>query len=821
MDMPYQKTNSGIVRSLEHTAHLSLNQIDLMAAIYQFTEHGIVILDANESFYHFFSIKQYDIIDPLLYSEHTNPSKHTAILQKLYDQARYGESIHETFLAAPINRLHKWIQLDASPYHAELGSSVYLAFHTDISQYKDMQLAYEYEREFYQRSPESVTEYIFEYDLAKDILSIFSPQSENSLYKQPACLQSFHLDRFIKSSNADLIFHPDDYPTMQNVLLQKSSKESEFRADFTGSGHYSWYQFKTCSRPDNNETVPQRILGTFWNIDFLKKGKQPSIKTQQMETILRSMIERIILDDYDYIAFWDTCSDHYIIFTHNNITTPMPLLSGEHFTEELERYIRNFVTAQDKKETLSRIRLPIILSELERCGEYSIYNSIIENDEISYKELRFIFMDPEQKTVFLTRKDITRIHKEEEQKSKTLKKALSAAEAANDAKTNFLSRISHDIRTPMNAIIGMTAIASYKHTDPDMVKYCLERINEASRYLMTLINDILDMSKIESGKMQLRKSYFDMHQFLSNIESIAGQQAFDYGINFTASIDSSVRHIYIGDSLRLNQIMINLLSNALNFTQSDGSVNFNIKEVRRSTSQAELVFTIKDNGCGMSKDFQKIMYHPFEQEATGNARNQVGTGLGLSIVRNIVELMNGNILAESEPGCGTTFTVSLPFDIPDIKEELSLVNAYSLWNDSGKALDEIDLHQFFGLRILLVEDNEINLEIAEIFLKDSGFLVDSAKNGQEAIEKYALSKPNTYFAILMDIRMPVVDGLTATKTIRGMHKEDSMTIPIIAMSANAFEEDKQQARQAGMTGYLVKPVSREKLLRLLNYIIIM
>ena len=396
---------------------------------------------------------------------------------------------------------------------------------------------------------------------------------------------------------------------------------------------------------------------------------------------------------------------------------------------------------------------------------------------------------------------------EKARQEQLLRDALSDAKAANKAKSDFLSRMSHDIRTPMNAIIGMSAIGQLKIDDQSCVKDCFEKIDTSSAYLLALINDILDMAKIENGKMEIIPQLFSMDGLVKDILSIIEPQAEQQGISFEMRYHEVPDEYYYGDVLRLKQIIMNLLSNALKFTPEGGKV---VLEIGKPAGKTGLSFCIMDTGIGISEEFMDRLFQPFEQESVEIARNNVGSGLGLSIVRNLVSLMKGTIQVESRKGEGTVFTVMLPFEQTAGKKEK---------NDQGIPDEEdMDGLYFSGQKILLVEDNDLNREIAKELLEAYGLVVDEAENGKIAAEKFAEAPAMEYYAVLMDIRMPVMDGLEATRAIRHIEKGRGRTVPVVAMTANAFEEDKIQAYEAGMTGYIVKPLQVRELLRELKNI---
>ena len=527
---------------------------------------------------------------------------------------------------------------------------------------------------------------------------------------------------------------------------------------------------------------------------------------------------------------------------------------------------------------------------------------------------------------------------EKARQEQLLRDALSSAEEASRAKSDFLSRMSHDIRTPMNAIIGMTTLGLLKLDDPVNVKNCMSKIDASSKYLLSLINDILDMSKIETGKMEIVKEKFEFQTFFEDLVKIICPQAVDLGIQLEIYHKEPLERYYMGDALRIKQILMNLLSNALKFTPDGGNITVSVEEQRRSGGYAYLSFQVKDSGVGISEKFMPRIFQPFEQESPEGARNNVGSGLGLSIVYNLVQMMGGTIEVESQKGKGTVFLFTLPFGLVSDDQEaererkarellqdmkvliadddmsvgqqaaqiLSGMGAKSKWVETGcqaveevkmaiekgeyynvalidwkmpemngvettrrirklvgpetmiiiisaydwtgieeeareagadcfisKPLFESTLCQAFsslrscaetvhapkvqnqslqGKRVLIAEDNEINREVAKSLLEAYGIAVDTAENGKICVEMFEKAPAGYYLAVLMDIRMPVMNGLEAVRAIRDLGTEEAARIPVLAMTANAFEEDKVTAYKAGMTGYLVKPLDIQVML---------
>lgn len=395
-----------------------------------------------------------------------------------------------------------------------------------------------------------------------------------------------------------------------------------------------------------------------------------------------------------------------------------------------------------------------------------------------------------------------------------LQVALGAAEHANKSKTTFLNSMSHDIRTPMNAIIGFTSLAKSHLEDSQLIDDYLGKIMIASQHLLSLINDVLDMSRIESGKVQIEEKPLCLPEMITDIRPIIQSDVEAKELDFSIEIENISDKYVMADKLRLNQVLINILGNAVKFTGNGGRVSLCVRQKTGAPEgYADYEFRIKDNGIGMSKEFQKHIFEAFSREESVVVDQIQGTGLGMAITKNIVDMMNGTISVDSEEGKGTEFTIKLRFAVckenivPDQSE-----------NDENTR-DNRNADGFCGRRILLVEDNELNREIAEYILTENGFEVESAKDGAEAVEKMQNATKGQYDLILMDIQMPKLNGYEATQQIRAFTDPDKANIPIIAMTANAFEEDRQAALDAGMNGHIAKPVEVEKLMKMLGQVL--
>lgn len=382
---------------------------------------------------------------------------------------------------------------------------------------------------------------------------------------------------------------------------------------------------------------------------------------------------------------------------------------------------------------------------------------------------------------------------------------LEKAKAANQAKSEFLSRMSHEIRTPMNGIIGMSIIAMQNLDHTEKVADCLKKVTLSSKHLLALINDVLDMSKIESGKVELKQDVFNFRTFLRDLEDLYYEQARNKGIAYETVVANDIYEWIVGDLMRLNQIISNLLSNALKFTPQGGSVQLRVTRLSENEKKVCLRLEVIDTGCGIAeKNYDKI-FESFEQENVEVVHRYGGTGLGLSIVKRFTELMGGHVKVASVLGAGSNFTVELPFGkTGDPKEPNHFTSLQQ--QSSDVAAYEADSFRFNGKRVLLVEDNEINREIAVELIGATGVSIETAEDGLQAVDLFARSGEGYYDLILMDVEMPRMDGYEATRRIRAMERADARTIPIFAMTANAFAEDEEKSRQAGMNIHISKPL---------------
>ena len=398
--------------------------------------------------------------------------------------------------------------------------------------------------------------------------------------------------------------------------------------------------------------------------------------------------------------------------------------------------------------------------------------------------------------------------KEKDEKYKAeLLRAAKKAEAANEAKTEFLQRMSHDIRTPINGICGMINVADHYADNMEKQTECRAKIKKTSHLLLELINEVLDMSKLESDEVVLEDIPFNLNSIFEEILGVIEHMAAEQNIRIIWEEKEVTHWNLIGSPVHVKRILMNILSNAVKYNKENGYVYISCREIpSKQTAMPTLEFVCRDTGIGMTEAFQKRIFEPFAQEHAGSRTKFAGTGLGMPITKKLVEKMGGTISFESKEGTGTTFVIRIPFRIDtDMKDRTE-----------AEEKTETSIH---GLHVLLTEDNELNMEIAEFVLQNEGAVVTKAWNGQKAVDIFRKNRPGEFDAILMDIMMPVMNGYEAAKMIRSLDREDAKVIPIIAMTANAFTEDKMRAKEAGMDEHIAKPVDGKLLVKVINELV--
>ncbi len=687
-----------------------------------------------------------------------------------------------------------------------------------------------------------------------------------------------------------------------------------------GGAFWSSTSFRSCLNPATGDVVL-----FFYTQDATERKLQ------------EQLLEKIAKVDYDIITEIDLNDGTYRLAAYDDRWEPSIPLRGA-FQEQLRAAARDSMDEAAQAEFLEKLDFAYIRRTLERQESYTFVLELHNGADLRVKRFQVFYISRELGRVCMTRSDVTDVVRREQKQKEELAAALVAAEQANAAKSDFLSRMSHEIRTPMNAIIGMSAIAAQSLGDDEQVADCISKIGISSRFLLSLINDILDMSRIESGKMLLKREKIPTEEFLNGINAICYAQAAAKGVDYECIVDPVLDDCYIGDAMKLQQVLLNILSNAVKFTGEGGKVTFSASQRRRTKNDAELRFIVNDTGIGMEEDFLPHIFEPFSQESTGTTALFGGTGLGLAISKNIVDMMDGRITVRSIKGIGTEFTVDVKLGITEEaqlrhrqkKQDHNFTHLKTLvvdddvavcesavatlkemgvpaeWVDSGhKAIERVKTlwavqryfdmilidwkmpgmdgietarriraivgpdvtiiimtaydwvsieheaklagvnllmskpmfksslisafskalgekeeqardaqppeYDFTGKRVLLAEDNAINTEVAVMLLESRGFTVETAENGLRALELFSRSAEGYYDAILMDIRMPLMDGLTAATNIRHLSNRDARTIPIIAMTANAFDDDIEKSKAAGMDAHLAKPIEPNRL----------
>lgn len=502
-------------------------------------------------------------------------------------------------------------------------------------------------------------------------------------------------------------------------------------------------------------------------------------------------------------------------FNHGNIDID----HNDNFASVVQKYMVENIYIQDKPLIQQVCQNDYIRSLIETQNSFYVNFRMVHENYFEFWQMKVVKVGntiwPSQ--VVIGFKSVDEEVKREMEQKKKLEDALVLAETANSAKSKFLSNMSHDIRTPMNAIIGFANLAIKHIDDIELVKDHLLKILDSSGHLLNLINNVLDMSRIESGKTQIEISQNSIVAIIENAFNIIQNQTIEKNQTFNMDISKIQNSMVYCDKLKIHQILLNLLSNAVKYTQQGGTINFYVEEEKgHSSAYKRYIFVIEDTGIGISASFLNHIFEPFERQKNSTISGIQGTGLGLSIVKSLVEMMGGTISVESKEGVGSKFKVDIEFQLCEsyesIIKENSFVNVDTSANSNGILLK--------NMRILLVEDNELNREIATEILNDAGLLVETASNGKEAVQIMCNTKPNYYKVILMDIQMPVMNGLEAARAIRMIPDDRINGIPIIAMTANAFEEDKKKSFEVGMNAHIAKPIDVNVVLETIKKIVL-
>ncbi|MDD3410265.1 MAG: ATP-binding protein [Eubacteriales bacterium] len=512
------------------------------------------------------------------------------------------------------------------------------------------------------------------------------------------------------------------------------------------------------------------------------------------------MMARLGEEEYDVLGLIDVQTQ---IFESKSVKGVRSLAAAQKvylkgkFEDIIQNQVRATVLSTEQAELESQLRLEVVLAHLERERSYHVAFSAYRKDgAYRRKRMKFCYLDDTKTFVLYYCTDITELYNREQEQLKATEEALEQARRANASKTDFLSRMSHDMRTPMNAILGLASLLRDR-TDPVEIRQDVEQIEQSGKYLLSLINDTLDMNKIEAGKMELRPVPINSEDLFGNVLATAQILTSQKGVRLELRLPP-IQHgqwiTVVADLARVEQVFMNLISNAVKFTPRGGSVTLRMETVEIGEKVVRDRYVISDTGIGMSEEFQRHLFEPFSQEGRAGSDPESGTGLGLAIVKRIIDLMGGSIRVESTLNVGTTVTLDVAY--PRYQGALSAAPRQSA-----------DLSVLTGKRVLLCEDHPINAQIAIRLLEKQGVATERAENGRIGVEMFERSPEGYYDAILMDIRMPVMNGIEAARAIRALpDREDARRVPVIAMTANAYDDDVRLCLEAGMNAHLAKPV---------------
>lgn len=684
----------------------------------------------------------------------------------------------------------------------------------DITQRKALQVQLEREQEMYRVSMEASDAVMFEYLMDEDVFISYEPRPGMGVWRD-------ELHNYSNILLEQKIIHPDDIPIVLDNICRGRAECFEVRcATPEGQpGVYTWYRVNC--RLIVKEGKPGRVVGAIYNIHEMKSLLSENSEHLYMNQSALQAINGV----YVSMFYVNLIQDSYYAVRLPDAGRKKPLPRTGRFSESLNQYILEQTDEADRERVGSMCARGWLLQEITQENEHmeAEFRLAGQEDGVSWYRLEIHLVAMEQsgpKTIIIAIRNISAEkqkeleHREEEKKAKqALEEAYAAANRANQAKSEFLSRMSHDIRTPMNAILGMAAVAEHNLDNRDKVKDCLLKIHTSGDHLLELINVVLDMSKIESGSVCLVENPFSLSGMMEEVAQIIQIDIGQKGQHLSVRLEGLVHDAVHGDMVRVKEILLNLLSNAVKYTPENGTIKVSLEEKLSSRSGVGCFeFIVEDDGIGMTQAFQERMFTPFERAEDERVSRTQGTGLGLPITLNLVQMMNGTIQVESHLNKGTRFVVTI---------YLKLV----MDQDKTHSQDQeapVKAPRTFrpGTRILLAEDNELNREIVKELLSLCGLEITCAANGREAVELFEKNPPGTFGLILMDIQMPVLDGYGATMAIRRMgadqRRPDGAGIPIIALTANAFADDAYKAKQAGMNEHVTKPLDLDRLLETMH-----
>jgi signal transduction histidine kinase/ActR/RegA family two-component response regulator len=564
--------------------------------------------------------------------------------------------------------------------------------------------------------------------------------------------------------------------------------------------------------------------------DVTERKKIEIENTRRMDLIMA------LTDDYESVYFVDLDSDSYDIYRRNDrIMTKFSSLFVPSYTDTVEAFAYKGVSKQDRENFIELLSIDTVRKALEKKERFTFTFRSGNTGAPQYYQAKCVRIGSGRNIqMLLGFANIEEERQEELRKRRLLEDALEQARHAADAKNTFLSNMSHDIRTPMNAIIGFANIAGEHLNEPEKVRESLDKIITSSNHLLKLINNVLDMSRIESGRMVLEESWVNIREIIEEVTNLMQPEIHYKEQEYEYRVAENIPDYVFCDRLRVTQLLLNLLSNAVKYTPRQGRVKLEVSEGSGApTGYTTLAFVISDTGIGISKEFQKKLFEPFERENNTTVSKVMGSGLGMPICKGIVDSMGGSMTVDSMQGRGTVITVHLAMRCKECDKQDEGVLATTILRDNTENAISIPAKTAVftqkrthgtnksGMkrRVLVVEDNVLNREIAKELLEDDGYLVETAEDGETSVVMIARSDKGYYDVVLMDIQMPGIDGYEAARSIRRLYDKEHAEIPIIAMTANAFDEDMEKARSAGMDGYIAKPVDPESIRAILEMIL--
>ena len=599
----------------------------------------------------------------------------------------------------------------------------------------------------------------------------------------------------------DEIIHPDDRERFLDCFVKEdiiqtldhcSSFAMTFRMMF---GDEPTYVYLKITRMIEEEA--RHVVIGISSVDEQIRARMAYEEAHQA-SITYSRVAQALAGDFFSTYVVDPATDHFVQYSSTKEYDELGIQQeGDDFFNVSRKNMERLIYEEDRDRFMGTFTKEKIMSILERDGSFTMKYRLMFGDTPVFVSMKATLLDDKdgRHLIIGTYNIDAQMKREQEYRERM-------AEARTSARNDFLANMSHDIRTPMNAIVGYTNIAKSHLDDRDAVTSALDRIGSSSHFLLSLINDILDISKIESGKMQLANGPCDLGEIFRRIEDIAALQAKDKSLRITYQHDT-VHHLkVIGDELRIEQVLINIISNAIKYTPEGKTVDLIAEEYPAKGNKNRYRFIIRDTGIGISEEYLPHLFESFTREEKTTVNRVQGTGLGLAITAKVVELMGGTISVKSAPGEGSEFTVEL--ELESLEED-----------DTTEAGADIDV-DLAGRRVLIVEDNAINAEIATMILAEHGLSVDQAKNGQIGVDRVQEMGAGYYDIVLMDIQMPVMNGYEATQAIRNLDGDYFKSLLIIAMSANAYDEDVQACLASGMNAHIAKPFNPDDLLRLLH-----